>query len=53
MTTVALILVLAIGGAAAYWFPETRKFAYFIMAVCTFIWFLTVLGVLPAQVRLP
>ena len=53
MTTIALLLILAIGGAAVYFLPETRKFAYFVMAVCTFVWFLTVLNVLPGRVHIP
>ena len=53
MTTIALVIILVVCGGAAYFFPQIAKFAYFIMAVCAFVWLLTVLGVLPAQVRIP
>lgn len=53
MTTIALCIILAIGFAAIYFVPESRKFAYFLMAVCTLVWFLTVLNVLPARVHIP
>lgn len=51
MTLLLLIVVLLIGAAISYFFPDVRKFAYFVMAVATLIWGATVLGVLPAQVH--
>lgn len=53
MTTLALVLILVLGVAAIYFVPESKKFAYFIMVVCTFVWLLTVLNVLPARVHIP
>ena len=53
MTTIALLIILAIGFGVTYFLPESRKFAYFIMAVCTLVWLLTVLNVLPSRIHIP
>lgn len=56
MTTVVLLIVLAIGVAVLYLLePDAtiKKLIYFVLAICVLVWFLTVLGVLPAKMHLP
>ena len=52
MDILTLLLVVVVGAALAYFFPDTKKVAYFVMAVCAFLWLLTVLGVLPERVHI-
>lgn len=51
MDVLTLLLVVVIGVALAYFFPDTKKVVYFVVGVACVIWFLTVLGVLPARVH--
>ena len=52
MDILTLLLVVIVGAALAYFFPDTKKVVYFVMGICAVLWLLTVLGILPERVHL-
>jgi hypothetical protein len=57
MTTITLLIILAVAAGVLYLAggkidATIRKIIWFILVVCAVVWFLSVMGVLPAQMSL-